>query len=128
MTVTEIALQTRVLNELTLLLELNRRIDKEFASAINLVAIAAVRSDNPEVKNALSNVVELLDEHAAVLRSLKIPDDDGLIDAAEYLGRLRQQSTSRMPWVRTARCVGPLGCLLRADGSGSLTEYVHELS
>jgi two-component sensor histidine kinase len=88
MTVTEIALQPGALNELTLLLELNHRIDNEFASAINLVAIAAVRSDNPEVKTALGNVVELLDEHAGVLRSLKIPDDDALVDAAEYLGRL----------------------------------------
>ena len=47
---TEFALQPRALKELTLLLELNHRIDNEFASAINLVAIAAVRSDNPEVK------------------------------------------------------------------------------
>jgi two-component sensor histidine kinase len=88
MTVTEFALQPRALNELTLLFELNHRIDNEFASAINLVAISAVRSDNPEVKTALGNVVELLDEHAGVLRSLKIPDDDALVDAAEYLGRL----------------------------------------
>jgi two-component sensor histidine kinase len=88
MTMTEFAAQSRALNELTLLLELNHRIDNEFASAINLVAIAAVRSDNPEVKTALGNVVELLDEHAGVLRSLKIPDDDALVDAAEYLGRL----------------------------------------
>jgi two-component sensor histidine kinase len=88
MTVTEFPLQPRALNELTLLLELNHRIDNEFASAINLVAVAAVRSDNPEVKTALGNVVELLDEHAGVLRSMKIPDDDALVDAAEYLGRL----------------------------------------
>jgi two-component sensor histidine kinase len=88
MTVTELARQPRALNELILLLELNRRIDNEFASAINLVAVAAVRSDNPEVKTALGNVVELLDEHAAVLGSLKVPDDDALIDAAEYLARL----------------------------------------
>lgn len=85
---TEFTLQPPVANELTLLHELNHRVDNEFASAINLVAVAAVRSDNPEVKIALGNVVELLHEHASVLRSLKIPDDDALIDAAEYLGRL----------------------------------------
>jgi two-component sensor histidine kinase len=86
--VTELVLQPPALNERTLLLELSHRIDNEFASAINLVSVAAVRSDNSEVKIALDNVVELLDKHADILRALKIPDDDALIEAAEYLRRL----------------------------------------
>ena len=85
---TELVLQPPTLNERTLLLELNHRINNEFASVINLVSVAAVRSDNPEVKTALSNVVELLHEHADVHRTLKISSRDALVDAAEYLRSL----------------------------------------
>jgi hypothetical protein len=50
------------LEERTLLLELNHRINNEFASVINLVSVAAVRADNSEVKAALSDVVFPLTE------------------------------------------------------------------
>lgn len=76
------------LEERTLLLELNHRINNEFASVINLVSVAAVRADNSEVKAALSDVVELLHEHAEVHHALKMPDRDGLIDAADHLAKL----------------------------------------
>ena len=52
------------------------------------MSAAAVRTENPEVKIALSNVVELLQQHADVHRFLTIPDRDGLVDAAEYIRML----------------------------------------
>jgi hypothetical protein len=71
-----------------LLLELNHRINNELASVINLVSVAAVRAVNSEVKAALSDIVELLHEHAEVHRVLKMPSRDTLIDAADHLAKL----------------------------------------
>jgi two-component sensor histidine kinase len=48
------------LSERTLLDELNHRINNEFGSAINLVAVSALRSNNASVKAALGNVVLVL--------------------------------------------------------------------
>jgi two-component sensor histidine kinase len=80
--------QLPTLNEGALLLELNHRINNEFASAINVVALAAVRSENAAVKTALGDVVELLHQYADVHRALKMPDRHALVDAAEYLQKL----------------------------------------
>jgi two-component sensor histidine kinase len=57
--VTGLVPQLPALSERILLVELNHRINNELASAINLVSMAAVRTDNAEVKTALSHVVEL---------------------------------------------------------------------
>src|SRR5215831_509788 len=76
------------LDERTLLREQHHRIDNEFTSAINLVAVAAVRTDNRDVKTALCNVVELLHEHADVHRALTMPDGDVFINSAEYVRKL----------------------------------------
>ena len=72
----------------TLVREQHHRINNEFTSAINLVAVAAVRTDNRDVKAALCDVVELLHGHADVHHVLSVPDRDVLIDAAEYLRKL----------------------------------------
>jgi two-component sensor histidine kinase len=86
-----------MLGERILLLELNHRINDEFTSAINRVAVAAVQTDNVEVKAALSQVVELLHRHADVHRALKISDRDEIIDAAQYLQTLcRSMSRSKL--------------------------------
>ena len=76
------------LSERTLLRELNHRISNEFTSAINFVSVAAVRTDNAEVKSALNHVVELLHQYADVHRALKMPDRNAVVDAAEYLRTL----------------------------------------
>jgi two-component sensor histidine kinase len=126
--VTEFTLPPPVPNELALLHELNHRADNEFASAINLVAVAAVRSDNPEVKVALGNVVELLDEHASVLRSLKIPDDDALIDAAEYFGRLCfRMSRSKLNRMNIHLLFAADALLLQSDRCWRLGMMLYEL-
>jgi len=76
------------LDERTLLRELTHRINNELVFSINAVSAAAVRADNPEVKVALSNVVDLLQHQADVHRILRIPDGDDLVDAAEYIRKL----------------------------------------
>jgi two-component sensor histidine kinase len=76
------------LNERILVRELTHRINNQLTSAINVVTAAAVRTDHLEAKAALGNVVELLQEQANVHRVLAIPEDDALVDAAQYLRRL----------------------------------------
>ncbi len=72
----------------TLLNELNHRIRNEFASVINFVTFKAVWTDNVEAKQELSNVVDLLHQHAQVHDLLTRPDHDTLVDAGELLRRL----------------------------------------
>jgi two-component sensor histidine kinase len=76
------------LDERILVRELTHRINNQLTSAINVVTAAAVRTDHLEAKAALGNVVELLQEQANVHRVLAIPEDDALVDAAQYLRRL----------------------------------------
>ena len=71
-----------------LLRELNRRINDDLASAIDLIAAGAVLADNLEVKVALSNVIALLRSYADIHRALMLPASRVLVDAAEYLGEL----------------------------------------
>jgi len=68
--------------------ELNHRIKNELASVINLVSFKAVWTDNVEAKEELSNVVDLLHQHAEVHTILSTPDRDGLVDAGEQLRKL----------------------------------------
>jgi len=75
-------------DERTLLRELTRRIHNELSSSIYTVSASAVRAENPEVKVALSHVVELLEQHADINRVLAVPDRDRLVDAAEYIRKL----------------------------------------
>ncbi|HEY6670677.1 MAG TPA: sensor histidine kinase [Methyloceanibacter sp.] len=79
---------TPALEGRTLLDELNHRIKNELASVINLVTFKAVRADNVEVKEALSNVVDLLHQHVEVHSILTTPDRDTLLDAGEQLRNL----------------------------------------
>jgi two-component sensor histidine kinase len=65
-----------------LISELTHRINNEFASAISLVSLAAVRSSNREVKVALTSVVELLHHYADVYRALQMPEHRTRIDVA----------------------------------------------
>jgi two-component sensor histidine kinase len=71
-----------------LLDELNHRIKNELASVINLVSFKAVWTDNVEAKEELSNVVDLLHQHAEVHTILTRPDRDGVVDAGEELRKL----------------------------------------
>ena len=75
-------------NERAILRALTRRIHAGFVSSINLVSADAVRAENPEVKAALGNVVEFLEQHAEVHRILAFPDGSGHVDAAECIHKL----------------------------------------
>jgi len=65
----------------TLVRELTYRINNQLASAINVVTAAAVRAEHPEIKLALGNVTELLQEQANVHRLPAVPEGDSLVDA-----------------------------------------------
>jgi two-component sensor histidine kinase len=49
---------------------------------------AAAASANDEVKRALSGVAQLLHHHADVHHALRLPDNETLVEAADYLGKL----------------------------------------
>ena len=76
------------LDERTLVRELTHRVNNQLASAIDVVAAAAVRAEHPEAKGALGDVADLLQEQANVHRVLTIPEGDALVDAAQYLRQL----------------------------------------
>ena len=112
----------------TLLLEQQHRTGEEFESAINLVAVAAVRSENAEVKAALGEVVELLQGYADVHRSLRTPDRDVLIDTAEYLRSLGLAlSRSRLNRMQIHLVVAADSLPMRSDRCRRLGVMVHEL-
>lgn len=116
------------LSERTLLLELNHRINNEFTSAINLVSIAAVRSDHAEVKTTLSNVVELLHRYADVHRALKRPERDVVIDARKYLQSLcRSMSRSKLEGVGIRLTLAADPVWLHSERCWQLGLIVYEL-
>ena len=71
-----------------LLRELNHRVMNELTCAISAVSAKGVQSDSVAVKTALLDVVDLLHRCADVHRSLRMPDQGGLTDAAKYLQEL----------------------------------------
>jgi two-component sensor histidine kinase len=80
---------TRSISEEHLLVrEITHRIKNEYTSAINFVSLAAARSDNAEVKVALTNVMDQLYNYARVHRALEMPSHDISIDASEYMRTL----------------------------------------
>ena len=115
-------------DEQMLLRELTHRIRNELVSSINIVSAAAVRTENPEVKVALSNIVELLEQHADVHRLLTIPDREGLVDATEYirkLGSAMSRSSLEPMGIRLTLVAGTL--LLDSERCWRLALAVHEL-
>jgi two-component sensor histidine kinase len=112
----------------TLLREQHHRINNEYASAINLVAVAAVRTANRDVKAALCDVVELLHEQADVHRALTVPDRDVLIEAAEYLRRLSlTESRSKLSRMNIHLLLSTETLPLEAERCWLLGLIVHEL-
>jgi two-component sensor histidine kinase len=125
---TEFASERPLLQEQILLQELNHRVNNEFATAINIVSLAATASSNDKVKGALSRVEELLRRFADVHRALKMPEYDTLVDAAAYLRQLchsisRSQLDSRQ--IELVLAAQPLQ--LSADRCWRLGMIVFEL-
>jgi two-component sensor histidine kinase len=116
------------LKERILLRELNRRINNDLATAIELVSASAVLADNQEVKAALSSVVELLHKYADVHRALTIPVSRVLVDAAEYLRRLGQAMTrSTLDRMKIRLVLAVDAQPLESDRCWQLGLIVHEL-
>jgi two-component sensor histidine kinase len=115
-------------DERTLLRELTHRIHNELISSIYTVSALAVRAENPEVKVALSHVVELLERHADINRVLAVPDRDRLVDAAEYIRKLGfaiSRSTLEPIGMRLALVADTLP--LESERCWRLALAVHEL-
>src|SRR5499433_4302365 len=81
-----------------LLHELNHRIGNEFCCAVSVVSLAAARSNNKEVKAALTDVAELLHHYAEAHHALQIPEHgirtpvDQAIQAESHEDRPRPRS------------------------------------
>src|SRR6266446_6893323 len=74
--------------ERLLLREITHRVNNEFASAIQVVSVAAARSGDRHVKAALTGVMEQLHNYARVHHALQMPANNDCIDAAAYLREL----------------------------------------
>ncbi|PWT91132.1 MAG: hypothetical protein C5B56_04285 [Proteobacteria bacterium] len=74
--------------ERLLLREFSHRVKDELASAISLVAAAAGRCDSGEARAVLVAVLDRLQSHALVHRSLQMPEYDTTVDVAAYLQQL----------------------------------------
>lgn len=125
---TTLALAPSTPDALTLVRELNHRVNNDFVSAMHIVSVGALLADNPEVKAALSKVIELLHQYAEVHRALATPEKGALTDAAEHLRRLGVAiGRSRLDRfnIRLILAVDPL--LLEANRCWRLGLIVHEL-
>jgi two-component sensor histidine kinase len=74
--------------ERLLLREITHRVNNEFASAIQVVSVAAARSGDHNVKAALGGVMEQLLNYARVHHALQMPANNDCIDASAYLREL----------------------------------------
>ena len=111
-----------------LLHELNHRINNEFAAVISVVSLTAARTDNDDVKAALSSVTALLHHHAAVHRALQMPEHDSLIDAAAYLRKLCVAiSRSQLEPRKVNLVLAPQPLRLEAERCWRLGLIVYEL-
>jgi two-component sensor histidine kinase len=119
---------TEVARERMLLHELNHRTNNEFAAAISAISLAARRSNNGQVKAALSGVVELLHQYADVHRALQMPECDTLVDAATYLRQLcRSITRSQLEPKKITLVLSAQSLRLPADHCWRLGMIVFEL-
>jgi two-component sensor histidine kinase len=119
---------TPALEGRTLLDELNHRIKNEFASVINLVTFKAVRTDNVDVKEELSNVVDMLHHHVQVHSILTMPDHDALVDAGEQLRKLGlAMSRSKLERMNIRLVLAAETLPLESERCWRLALAIHEL-
>ncbi len=74
--------------ELLLLREMMHQINNQLTSTISIFYGAAERSNNRDVKVALTKAIEHLYDHARVYRALQMPAANKSIDATAYLREL----------------------------------------
>jgi two-component sensor histidine kinase len=115
-------------DEQMLLHELDHRINNELASAIGAISLAAARTRNGEVKDALSAVAKLLHHYADVHRALRMPESDALVDAAAYLGQLCLSiSRSKLEYREISLMLAAEPLRLEAHRCWRLAMIMHEL-
>jgi two-component sensor histidine kinase len=115
-------------DEQMLLHELDHRINNEFASAIGAISLAAARTKNGEVKDALSAVARLLHHYADVHRALQMPEQDAFVEAAAYLGRLCLSiSRSKLEYREISLMLAAEPLRLEAHRCWRLAMIMHEL-
>jgi two-component sensor histidine kinase len=125
---TDFSLESSLSNEQRLLHELNHRINNEFTSIINMVALAAARSGNQEVKAALDGVTERLHQYVDVHRALKIPQHAARSDAVAHLRRLCQSiSRSKLDDMKIKLVLEACPLILSSDQCWRLGMIVYEL-
>lgn len=71
-----------------LLREYSHRVNNEFASAISVISIAAMRSTTDEAKCTLTAIKERLFNYAQVHHALEMPEYNARIDGAAYVRKL----------------------------------------
>lgn len=124
----ELALRLQFPEELLLLDELNHRINNEFTSAIATVFRLAAGSADDEVKRALSGVAQLLHHFAQVHQALQPPDQEILVDAEGYLGKLcRSISRSKLDHMNIGLVLAAPPLLLESSRCWRLGMIVSEL-
>lgn len=124
----EPAMELPFLEELTLLNELSHRVKNEFACVIGIVAHTAVRSDNEEVKTALTRVSELLHRFVDVHRAMQRPEYHAFVDAAAYLEELCASiRRSRLDHAKIKLVLATSPMQLQSDQCWRLGLIVYEL-
>lgn len=124
----EPAIELPCVEELTLLNELSHRVKNEFACVIGIVAHAAVRSDNEEVKTALTRVSELLHRFVDVHRAMQRPEYHTYVDAAAHLeGLCASISRSRLDHAKIKLVLAASPLQLQSDRCWRLGLIVYEL-
>jgi two-component sensor histidine kinase len=126
--VTEPIVRQPFAEERLLLSELTHRVNNEFASAISVVSLAAARSNNSEVKNALAAVTDSLQHYALVHHALQMPEYRTRVDAAAYLRQLcRSISRSKLDYKGIKLVLVDHPISMQSDRCWQLGMIVHEL-
>lgn len=68
--------------------EINHRVVNQYAEAISSLALAAAMTTSQPARHALSLAAERLRAHAETHRALLPPAVEGVVDLADYIGRL----------------------------------------
>jgi two-component sensor histidine kinase len=74
--------------ERLLLREFSHRINNELASAIGLISVAAHRCAGTEARDALTAVLDRLENYASVQHSLQMPEYSTTIELTTYINQL----------------------------------------
>ena len=111
-----------------LLHEANHRIGNEFAFITSIVSVIARRSQNEEVKAALTSVATFVHRLVDVHRALQIPEHDTCTDAAAYLRKLCLSiSRSKLDHMQTRLVLAAAPLQLQSDDCWRLGMIVCEL-